>query len=277
MPFGFLFLAAIIAGFFGALDGIGGGFVLIPILTAFGVDIREAIAIGSVSVVAISNTASPSFLRHHLPNLKTGSFLEVFAIAGALIGAVLTGLVSRHLLFLFYGYALLVSGLVLWKTWKRKGYFTTLEDKILLKGTMLVGSYYDYFEGKTVVYEGGHPVLGGVCMFAVGLSAGLLGGGGGVFTVLVVDLVMGFPTKVSLAMSNLMMGTIALAGLSIYLELGIVNTRWMIPAILGVLLGAFLGAKLLRQLKSQVVRWIFLCVLAILGAEMIYNGMVFFR
>ena len=277
MPFGLLFLAAAVAGFVGALDGIGGGLVLTPILTAFGGAIRQAIAINALSVVAISNTASPSFLRHHLPNLKAGAFLEFFAIAGALIGAMLAGRVSRPFLFLFCGSIVLVSGLALWQTWKQKGSPPSFKSETLLKETMLGGSYYDFSEGKTVIYEGKRPFLGAACMFGVGLIAGLLGGGGGIFMVLVADLVMGFPTKVALTMSNLMMGVIALASLCIYLERGFVNTALMFPAMLGVLVGAFLGAKLLRELKGQVVRNIFLCVLTFLGLEMIRNGIALFR
>jgi len=277
MPFGLLFLAAAVAGFVGALDGIGGGLVLTPILTAFGVDIREAIAINSVSVIAISSIASPPFLRHHLPNLKVCAFLECFAISGALLGAALTGAVSRHTLFLFCGFVVLVSGLALWKTWRGEGSGPLLKSEGLLKGTILWGSYYDSADGKTVIYEGKHPVLGAVCIFGVGLIAGLLGGGGGIFLVLVADLVMGFPTKVALTMSTLMMGTIALGGLDVYLETGLVNTRWLFPITLGMIMGAFLGARLLRDLKSQAVRGIFLCVLTLLGLEMIWNGVHIFR
>lgn len=277
MPFWVLFCTALVAGFIGALDGIGGAFVLVPILSAFGVNIREAIAIGAVSVVAISTAASPRFLRHHLPNLKATAFLEFFAIAGALIGAVLTGMVSSRFLTIFCGLILLVSGLSLWQIWKHKSYLPSLKNETLLKETLLVGSYYDSAHGKTIIYEGKHPLIGSLCMFGVGLIAGLLGGGGGIFLVLVSELVLGFPTKVSLTMSNLMMGVIALASLSIYLEQGLIHTQLMVPVIMGAFVGAFFGAKLLKQLKGQVVRTVFLCVLILLGIEMIYNGIVHFR
>ena len=180
MPFWSIFFAAVVAGFVGALEGIGGGIVLVPILTMVGVDIREAIAIGSISVVSISNSAAPNFLKRHLPNLKLGGVLEFFAIAGALIGSVLTGMTSRHFLFLFCGFSLLVSWFVLWRAWRHKPHPISVEDAALCKQTMLVGSYYDSESGKTVVYEGRHAVLGSLCMFGVGLLAGLLGGGGSV-------------------------------------------------------------------------------------------------
>ncbi len=277
MPFFLLFCAAMVAGFIGALDGIGGGFVLVPILTAFGVDIRQAIAIGAVSVVAISTTASPRFLRHHLPNLKATAFLEFFAISGALIGAILTGLVSGRFLTIFCGFMVLISGLALRQTWKHKDRLLPPQNENLLKETMLVGSYYDSADGKTVVYQGKHPLLGALCMVGVGLIAGLLGGGGSIFIVLVAELVIGFPIKVSLSMSNLMMGVIALAGMSVYLERGLINAQLIVPVIMGVVAGAFFGARLLKQLKGQIVRSVFFCVLLLLGIEMVYNGVIHLR
>ena len=277
IPFWPLFLAAVVAGFVGALDGIGGAVVLVPILTMAGVDIREAIAIGSISAVSISNSAAPNFLRRHLPNLKLGGVLELFAIVGAIIGSVLTGMTSRHFLFLFCGISLIISWFALWRAWRIKPHLTAMEDAALYKQTMLVGSYYDSEIGKTVVYEGRHPYWGSLCMFGVGLMGGLLGGGSSVFTVLVIDLVIGFPTKVALTMSNLMMGTVALASLSIYLEKGLIDAKWMIPTVLGTSIGAMLGSRLLWQLKGRVVRSIFLCVLIVLGLEMIYNGQVLSR
>ena len=277
MSFWTLFLAAAVAGLMGALNGVGGGLVLIPILTMLGVDIREAIAISSVSVVAISNSAAPTFLRRHLPNMKACARLEFFAIAGALVGAVLTAVTNRRVLFVFCGSLLLMSWIALWRTWRRTPPTSATEEAAVVKDTMLAGSYYDSDSGKTIVYEGRRSLPGGLCMLGVGLMAGLLGGGGGAFTVLVVDLVMGFPTKVALAMSNLMMGTIALASLSIYLETGLVNVRLMIPSVLGVLVGALVGAKLLWRLRGPVIRHIFLVVMAILGVEMVYNGVTLFR
>ena len=278
MPFGVFFCTSIVAGIVGALDGIGGGLILTPILVAFGVDIREAIAVSAVSTIVISNTASPSFLQGHLPNLKASSFLEIFAIVGALIGATLTEMTSRHVLFVSFGSILLVSWVMLWQTWKRqKLSVPDLEKMVTNKRTMLGGSYYDFTTGKTIAYKAKHPYVGSLCMFGVGLIAGLLGGGGSVFTVLVIDLVMGFPTRVALTTSNLIMGVIALASIGVYLERGLINMRVMTPVILGVLCGAFLGATLLRQLKSQSLRIIFLSVLSFLGVQMIYHGVTLLR
>ena len=267
-----LFFASGIAGFIGALDGIGGGLVLTPLLTLLGVDIREAIAISAVSVVAISNSAAPVFLRRHLPNLKAVAFFELFAVTGAFAGGVLAGISSRRWLFFFCASLMLISWTALWRKWKGKPPLPSPDPIAPGRESMLRGSYYDPDSGKTVLYEGRHPRLGILCMFGVGLIGGILGGGGGIFAVLAMDLVMGFPTKVALTMSNLMMGVIALASLSTYLEVGTIHTGRMIPVVLGALPGAFLGAKVLWRLKSQWVRTVFLCVLLVLCFRMVLAG-----
>ncbi len=246
--------------------------MLTPILILLGVDIREAIAISAVSVVAISNSAAPVFLRRHLPNLKAVVFLELFAVLGALLGGVLAGISSRRWLFFFCASLLLISWVALWRKWWGAPTFPSPEPTSPFKGSALAGSYYDPDSGRTLHYEGRHPRLGSLCMFGVGLIGGMLGGGGGIFIVLALELVMGFPTKVALTMSNLMMGVIALASLSAYLEVGTIHTGRMIPVVLGAFPGAFLGAKMLWRMKSQWVRTLFLCVLFALFLRMVLTG-----
>ena len=173
MMFWSLFLAACVAGFIGALDGIGGGLVLIPILTLLGVDIREAIAISAVSVVAISNSAAPVFLRRHLLNLKAVASLELFAIVGALAGGVLAGMTSRRYLYLFCASLMLVSWIALWRKWMDRPHLPSLDSVGLRKDSILVGSYYDPDHGRTIFYEGRHPRLGSLCLLVVAMIGGI--------------------------------------------------------------------------------------------------------
>ncbi len=271
MPFGMLFLLSVLAGLVGALGGMGGGVVLIPVLTFVGINIKQAIAVSGLSAIAISNSATPLYVRRHLPNLKAGAFLELFAVMGALTGAVITVLSHQRFLYLFCGVTLVVSWVALWKTWKKENK-PALESQSPAHPSMLTGSYYDHAEHQTISYKGKRPYLGGVCMFGVGLVSGLLGVGTGAFTVLINDLLMGFPTKVSLTMSNLMMGAIYLAGVGVYLEAGLIHSKLVAPIILGVPFGALLGAKLLPQLRNQMIRIVFLCILSVLGLEMMVQG-----
>ena len=110
-------------------------------------------------------------------------------------------------------------------------------------------------------------------MFAVGLVAGLLGIGAGSLKVVILDLVMGLPPKVSTTTSNLIIGVTALAGTSVYLAAGAIDPILAAPVILGVLAGAFLGTRVLVRLTNQTVRRFLLVVLAILGVEIIVRGL----
>jgi uncharacterized membrane protein YfcA len=135
------------------------------------------------------------------------------------------------------------------------------------------GSYYDQAQRQTIHYQGARAYLGGPLMFGAGLIAGLLGIGAGALKVLIHDVVMGLPAKVSTTTSNLIIGVTALAGTSVYLAAGLIDPGLAAPVILGDTLGAFIGTRLLVRLTNRTVRGFFLVILAVLGVEMIVRGM----
>jgi uncharacterized membrane protein YfcA len=271
VSFWLLLLISLIAGFIGAMSGMGGGVVLIPALTLAGMDIKHAIAISIVSVIATSSGSASAYVRDHITNLKVGMFLEMFTILGALTGAAITILSSRRPLFLMFA-------LVLLGTWVALFFQSKEEWKPLAKVDRfsrwleLRGSYYDEAQKQQIVYEGGRAYFGGPLMFGAGLIAGLLGIGAGALKVLIHDLVMGLPPKVSTTTSNLIIGVTALAGTSVYLAAGYIDPGLAAPVILGVGAGAFIGTKVLVRLTNMAVRRFFLVVLLILGVEMLIRG-----
>src|SRR5512136_1649384 len=113
MSFHVLFLVSILAGFVGAMSGMGGGVILIPVLTLMGMDIKHAIAISIVSVIATSSGSASAYVRDRITNLKIGMFLEMFTILGALVGAAITIVASPQPLFIIFGVVLLSSWLAL--------------------------------------------------------------------------------------------------------------------------------------------------------------------
>jgi hypothetical protein len=178
MPFEFLFLISIAAGFVGAMSGMGGGVVLIPALTFFGLDIKHAIAVSIVSVIATSSGSASAYVRDRITNLKVGMFLEMFTIMGALVGAAITLVSSRRPLFFAFGIVLLGSWAALfaerhqaWQPQKRQDAFSQWLE--------LQGSYDDQATRETVEYRGVRAYVGGPLMFGAGLIAGLLGIGAG--------------------------------------------------------------------------------------------------
>ncbi len=253
------------------MSGMGGGIILIPALTFFGMDIKHAIAVSIVSVIATSSGSASAYVRDRITNLKVGMFLEMFTIVGALAGAAITLISGRKFLFILFGIVLLSSWVTLFRQ-RHEGWRHAVCQDSFSHWLELEGKYYDQSVGKIIEYRGSRAYLGGPLMFGAGMVAGLLGIGAGALKVLIHDLVMGLPPKVSTTTSNLIIGVTALAGTSVYLAAGMIDPGLAAPIILGVILGATLGTRLLVRLTNQMVRRFFLLVLLILGIEMILRG-----
>jgi len=198
VSFDIVFLIAIVAGFFGALTGLGGGTVIVPVLALLGVDIKLAIAASMVSVIATSCSSAAIYVRQGLVNLKAGMFLEMFTVVGAVIGASVTQASGRQYLFIAFGAVLIAAGISLIvkqrlsprpATGDRQDRFSRWLD--------IAATYDDRAEGRRVTYYPIRAGLGGALMLIAGMIAGLLGIGAGAFKVMVQDLIMGLPTKVS--------------------------------------------------------------------------------
>ncbi|MDT8067632.1 MAG: sulfite exporter TauE/SafE family protein [Terriglobia bacterium] len=270
VPFYVLFPVSLLAGFVGAMSGMGGGIILIPALTLLGVDIKHAIAISILSVIATSSGSASAYVRDHITNLKVGMFLEMFTIVGALAGAAITLRASPRPLYIAFGCVLLGSWLALLIA-GHESWHEGPQDAIS-KWLELEGSYYDQAHGETIRYRARRAYLGAPLMFGAGMIAGLLGIGAGAVKVLIHDLVMGLPPKVSTTTSNLIIGVTALAGTSVYLAAGMINPGLVAPVVIGVVSGAFLGTRLLVRLSNKSIRYFFLVVLIVLAVEMIVRG-----
>jgi uncharacterized protein len=272
MSFELLFFISAAAGFVGAMSGMGGGIVLIPALTFLGMDIKHAIAVSIVSVIATSSGSASAYVRDRITNLKIGMFLEMFTIGGALLGATITLAAAQRPLFILFGVVLLASWLALF-TQRHQHWKPSAHQDCLSRWLELEGSYYDHAAQQAINYRARRAYLGGPLMFGAGVIAGLLGIGAGALKVLIHDLVMGLPPKVSTTTSNLIIGVTALAGTSVYLAAGLIEPGVVAPVMLGGLLGAFIGTRLLVRLTNQAVRRFFLIVLLVLGIEMIVRGL----
>jgi uncharacterized membrane protein YfcA len=273
ISFDTVFIIAIVAGLFGALTGLGGGTVMVPVLTYLGVDIKLAIAASMVSVIATSCSAASLYIRQGIVNLKTGMFLEMFTIVGAVIGASITLITGSEPLFIAFGAILILAGILLFAR-------DRIPDKKITAGQPdrtfkfldLAGQYVDRAEKQQVVYTPVRAGIGGPLMIVAGMISGLLGIGAGAFKVLVQDLIMGMPTKVSTSTSNLIIGVTALAGSSVYLSAGLVDPTLAVPIILGVALGATAGTVLLQRMTNKTVRQYFIVVVILIGLDMIRRG-----
>ena len=269
-----ILLGAVAAGTLGSLMGIGGGVLIIPMLTALGVDIRHAIAASIVAVIATSCGAASSYVRDGIANIRLGIFLCVATTTGALIGAGLNGVLPVRALFFIFAAVLACSGVAMFR--KRGRPIASVEPpETAPAGRLrLVGRFYDSSLGRERRYAAQRPALGFALMTVGGMASGLLGIGGGPVTVPTIHVGMGLPIKVSTATSNFMIGITGLASALVYLERGQVLVSLVAPIALGVLAGAAMGTRFLPRLPAATMRSLFLVVLAAVTGQMLYRGIV---
>jgi uncharacterized membrane protein YfcA len=266
-------LTSVAAGVVGAVLGLGGGILLVPILTLFyGVDLHYAMGASIISVIATSSGAAASYLRTGLSNVRVGFFLVMATIAGALVGAVLAGVVPVRWLELILALALGYSTFTTIKQLNLELPGEVPEDR-LARRFSLEGAYYDRVIGEEVKYRATHVGRGFTAMFGAGVLSGLLGIGSGAFKVLAMDYFMRLPMKVSTATSNFMIGMTAAASAGIYFTRGDIQPLIAAPVAIGVLVGAYLGTALIARMRNATVRKVFLPVLIYLALSMFLRGL----
>ncbi|HXY21006.1 MAG TPA: sulfite exporter TauE/SafE family protein [Gemmatimonadales bacterium] len=263
-------VAAFCAGFLGSLTGLGGGFIVTPVLTIlFGADIRYAIGASLVSIIATSSGAAAAYVREGFTNLRVGMLLEVATVTGALVGASLVAVFPARLLTVVFGMVLLMSAYL--TTRPRAEHLTADAPADRLASRLRLDSEYPTPSGpqryRTRRVPGAFAL-----MWVAGVLSGLLGIGSGAVKVLAMDQVMYLPFKVSTATSNFMIGVTAAASAGIYLRHGYVDPGLAMPVMLGVLAGSMVGARLLFGTPTRRLRLLFAAVIVVIGLEMIYHG-----
>ena len=262
-------IGSLVAGLLGALTGLGGGVVIVPLLTlGFGVDIRYAIGASLVSVIATSSGAAAAYVKEGYSNIRVGMFLEVATTFGALTGAYLAVSTPTSAIAIIFGVVLLFSAYMANKPPKDASpdeppdrYATLLK----MDGT------YPTARGERSYHVRNVPTGFGL-MYIAGVLSGLLGIGSGAVKVLAMDQAMRIPFKVSTTTSNFMIGVTAAASAGIYLHRGYIDPGLAMPVMLGVLAGALIGARILPHAKVRTLRMVFSGVIAALAVEMIFKG-----
>jgi uncharacterized membrane protein YfcA len=258
-------LVSVGAGLLGALGGVGGGLIIVPaLIILFGIDIHLAAGASIVAVIATSSGAAATFVREGLANLRIGMFLELATTTGAVVGALIAGIVAPELLLALLGVILLGSaGMQLLRLGDPPG-----TDHPPSPGRLrLVGEYHSVRLQRDVAYGSRRVPLGFGVMWAAGLVSGMLGIGSGALKVIAMDGVMRLPMKVSSATSNFMIGVTAAASAGIYLSRGDVDARLAAPVAIGVLIGAVVGSRLLTRLSNRTIRLVFTPILVLIAVE----------
>jgi uncharacterized membrane protein YfcA len=265
-----LMVASMAAGLLGALTGLGGGVIVVPFLVlGFGVDLRYAVGISLVCVIATSSGAAAAFVREGYTNVRIGMFLEMATTIGALTGAMIAALVEKKWIGIIFGVMLLLSAYYSVQP-KHEEEYTGEPDRLARRFSL--GGSYPTATGRRNYNVTGVPG-GFILMYVAGVLSALLGIGSGALKVVAMDNLMKIPFKVSTTTSNFMIGVTAAASAGVYLGRGYIQPPLAMPVMLGILVGSLLGASLLHRMHTDTLRKVFSVVICLVGIEMIYKSL----
>ena len=264
-----LLAASYCAGLLGSLTGLGGGVVVIPVLTlCFGVDFHYAVGAALVASIATSSGSGSAYAKEGVTNIRLGMFLEIATTIGAVCGAAVAIYLNSNTIAIIYGGVLVLTAAM---QQRRKSDHDGVVGSEMARRLKLFGSWPQK-DGTMKHYQLRHVGGGFSVMYVAGVLSGILGIGSGVLKVIAMDGIMKVPFKVSTTTSNFMMGVTACASAVIYVQRGNIVPGMACPVMIGVLFGALTGAKLLKRLDVRLLRRIFCIVILMVAANMIYQG-----
>ncbi len=261
------FLVSIAAGGFGSMVGIGGGLVIVPLLSVLlGYDVKVAIAASLIGVIATSLSASPRYIRSGIADRRLGLLLLVAAALGGLAGGVTAGYLDGRTLSLLF--ALLLTAVALRMLWQLRHPLTSAPVDAADVGSGFTSSYVEPTTGEEAPYRAHRVLPGALVSFVAGNVSGLLGVGGGVINVPTMNVLMQVPIRVATTTSTYMLAATATASALVYLASGRLDPLLAAPVALGVIVGARVGARLSMRLSQDVLRLAFVVVAAVFAVSM---------
>lgn len=271
-----LVVLGLFAGLIGALVGIGGGLIIVPVLLyGFGYPPHASVAASLVSVVATSTSASTVYVRNGLANMRLGMSLEVATTVGGLAGGLLASQLSGSTLSGIFGVAMGVTAALMLRSRdvaSKGSKPATVSSHGWEEHGTLAGGYVDEHTGQLVEYRAERLGVGMSVSLVAGALSGLLGIGGGFLKVPAMSLGMRVPIRVATATSNFMLGVTASTSLFVYFARGDVHPRMCAPIAIGVVLGALVGARLMSRVPAVFLRRLVAVVLLVVGAQMLWKA-----
>ena len=268
------FIVAMGSGFLGALLGLGGGVVMVPLLI-FILDVPIHIAAGAsiVAVVATSSVSASVYVRDEITNMRLGMFLEMATTLGAVTGASIMVGISESVLQSIFALSLLYAAGIMWYQMRNTGRsWIPRENDWIANKLRLNASYYDSARDETISYGVSRSLPAFSISYIAGVVSGLLGIGGGGIKVPAMNVISSVPMKAAVATSNFMIGVTAAASALVYIRNGFCNAFITAPVVLGTLAGSYLGAKFAIRVRGVQLKRIFIIILLILGVRMLASG-----
>ena len=261
------FVAALGAGAFGALAGVGGGLIIVPLLVALGVELHTAIGVSLLGVIAVSTSASVPYLQQGFANRRLGLTLLVATAAGGIAGGYVAGLLDGRALSGLFALVLVLVALQMLRARGRPAVEVVGEP-----GTLEIdSSYVEPTTGETIAYRARNVPVAMAVSVSAGAVSGLMGIGGGVVNVPTMNVLMGVPIRVATATSTFMLGATAAASSVLYLSRGQIDALLAAAVVAGVYVGAAIGARFSRRVSRQALSLAFIVIALIFAAQMAFR------
>ncbi len=276
------------AGLFGSLLGLGGGILIVPLLTlAFGLPLLTAVGVSLICVIVTSSAAAGVYLERRVANLRLGMTLELFTACGAMVGGLIAFLLPERVLELAFTGLLVYVAVTMARRSDSAPSAAPVPVPVPDGAAVQVESdgaatvparpaptparsFIDDLSGPGYrIRRFGFGVIGSV---GAGVASALLGIGGGLIKVPVMHVVMGVPLRVATATSNLMIGITASASAIIYLLRGGIDPYAAAPTAVGVFIGASIGSRIAARIQLRVLRGLFVAILLYTAWQMLQRA-----
>ena len=258
-----LIVLSMTAGLIGSLFGLGGGVIVVPVLTIlYDMPAHDAIAISLVAIVAISAAGSATLVKERVANVRLGLRMEMGAAAGAVIGAVIALYLNSSLLSLAFAFVMIYSAVYMLMRPEKK----VSDDDLSESDGVFV--YHDPRTGEDIRYRVRNQRTGMLGFFAAGITSPLSGVGGGAIKVPIMNIHMNVPMKVATATSSFVIGITAFTGAAVYFLSGVLDVQTAAVVIVGAFVGSRMGVAILPKIDTASLRRYFSVVLIFLAAVM---------
>ena len=252
----------IFAGSVGAMFGLGGGvFMIVFFILGLNLPAHNAVALSLLAVIASSSMAGSVYIRDRMTNLKLAMVLETCTVTGAVLGAFLALTLPVIYIQVVLGIVLIYASTMMFRGRKSEEIVSDV------KGLNVKGEYYDVCIKKAVGYCAVHLKLGLLISLIGGVISGVVGIGGGVIIVPIMNLVMKVPIKAAAATSNFMVGVTAAASAFIFFNKGLVDLYLAVPSVVGIMIGAYAGTCFIGRVESANLR-------KLMGVVLIFAAMI---
>ncbi|MBW1955182.1 MAG: sulfite exporter TauE/SafE family protein [Deltaproteobacteria bacterium] len=268
-----LFIVTLIMGVLAVLGGVGGGVLFVPIISGF-FPFHLDFVRGTGLLVALAGAlaAGPGLLKANLASLRLAIPVALIASTCAIMGAMIGLALPTNIVQICLG-ATIIGICILMLTAKKSEIPDVPEADRLSSALAIYGVYHEASSGKTIDWKIHRTVLGLGLFVIIGIMAGMFGLGAGWANVPVLNLVMGAPLKISVATSKFLLSITDTSAAWIYMNKGCVLPLMVVPSLVGIMLGSFIGVRLLKIAKPTFIRWMVIGILAFAGIKALTKGL----